>query len=105
METNQGQSPQPIIPAATPSTQQQEWKGLTLDELKMRRAKSLILREVNRANIAHQFSNARDNVSQNGIRGILFNNSTRVGLKKADYAFLGFKAIGLLLKLYNRRRR
>ncbi|MBQ9586033.1 MAG: hypothetical protein IJR20_08575 [Muribaculaceae bacterium] len=76
-----------------------------MDELKMRRAKSLVLREVNRANLSYQFNNARDNVSQNGIRGLLFSNNTITGLKKADYLFLGAKAIGILLRLYSRRKK
>lgn len=105
---NNTQQP-PVNPASAVTTsqapQQQDWKGLTIDELKMRRAKSLVLREVNRASLSHQFSNARDTVSQNGIRGLLFNDNTIVGLKKADYLFLGAKAIGLILKLYSKRKR
>ena len=96
--------PPTTVPTTT-STQQKEWKGLTMDELKMRRAKSLVLREVNRANLSYQFNNARDNVSQNGIRGLLFSNNTITGLKKADYLFLGAKAIGILLRLYSRRKK
>lgn len=96
--------PTTAVPTTT-STQQKEWKGLTMDELKMRRAKSLVLREVNRANLSYQFNNARDNVSQNGIRGLLFSNNTITGLKKADYLFLGAKAIGILLRLYSRRKK
>ena len=88
--------PTTAVPTTT-STQQKEWKGLTMDELKMRRAKSLVLREVNRANLSYQFNNARDDVSQNGIRGLLFSNNTITGLKKADYLFLGAKAIGIFL--------
>ena len=96
--------PTTAVPTTT-STQQKEWKGLTMDELKMRRAKSSVLREVNRANLSYQFNNARDNVSQNGIRGLLFSNNTITGLKKADYLFLGAKAIGILLRLYSRRKK
>ena len=99
---------QPTNPPATlptTNTQQQQWKGLTIDELKMRRAKSLVIREVNRAALSYQFNNARDNVSQNGIRGLLFSNNTITGLKKADYLFLSAKAIGLLIKLYSRRKK
>ena len=75
------------------------------DELKMRRAKQLVLREVNRASLNYQFANMRDNVSQNGVRGLLFSDNAITGLKKADYAFLGYKALTLLIKLYTRRRR
>ena len=104
---NTSQPPVHPTPAvnASQSSQPKEWKGLTIDELKMRRAKSLVVREINRTSLAYQFNNARDNVSQNGIRGLLFSDNTIVGLKKADYLLLGAKAIGLLLKLYSRRKR
>lgn len=95
------QDKQPIT-AATPSTQQQ-WNGLTMDELKMRRAKSLVMREVSRAGIMHQLNTTRDNVSQNGVRALLFSDNTIAGLKKADYLLLGAKAATLLLRLFLRR--
>ena len=103
-EMAQSTNQQATMPAHTSSSQQQ-WKGLTMDELKMRRAKQLVLREVNRASLSYQLNNARDNVSQNGIRGLLFSDKAITGLKKADYAFLGYKALALLIKLYTRRRR
>lgn len=103
-EMPQNSNPPATLPAST-SNAQQQWKGLTMDELKMRRAKQLVLREVNRASLSYQLNNARENVSQNGIRGLLFNDKERTGLKKADYAFLGYKAIALLIKLYTRRHR
>ena len=90
---------------AVQNSQAKEWKGLTIDELKMRRAKALVFREVNRANLSYQFNNARDNFSQNGVRSLLFSNNTIVGLKKADYMFIGVKAISLLIKLYLRRKK
>lgn len=82
-----------------------EWKGLTLDELKMRRAKSLVRREVGRMSLMHQLQSARDNVSENGVRSLLFSGNTVAGLKKADYAYLSYKAIRLLVRLYLRRKR
>lgn len=82
-----------------------EWKGLTIDELKMRRAKALVLREVSRMSLMQQFSNTKENVSQNGVRGLLFSNKTISGLKKTDYAYLGYKAVRLLVRLYLRRKR
>lgn len=97
-------SPSPAVNAAQ-STQPKEWKGLTIDELKMRRAKSLVIKEINRTSLAYQFNNARDNVSQKGIRGLLFSDNTIAGLKKADYLFLTIKAVGLLLKYYSRRKK
>ncbi len=103
-DNNQTANPPASLPSST-TTPQQQWKGLTMDELKMRRAKQLVLREVNRASLNYQLSNARENVSQNGIRGLLFSDKTITGLKKADYAFLGYKVIALLVKLYARHRR
>ena len=93
------------VTVATTTQPQQEWKGLTIDELKMRRAKALVMREVNRASISYQFANMRNDVSQNGVRGLLFSNKTVAGLKKADYAVLGVRALKLLFKFYTRRRR
>jgi len=81
------------------------WKGLTLDELKVRRAKQLVLREVSRANIGNTLSNTKQQVSQNGVRGLLFSNNTIMGLKKTDYALLGYKLITLLIKKYARRKK
>lgn len=103
-EMPQTSNPPATLPAST-SNEQQQWKGLTIDELKMRRAKQLVLREVNRASLSYQLNNVRDNVSQNGIRGLLFSDNAITGLKKADYAFLGYKAIALLIKLYMRKHR
>lgn len=91
--------------AMIPATSQKEWKGLTMDELKMRRAKSLVMREVNRAGLMHKYNAARENVSENGVRALLFSGNTVAGLKKADYLFLGAKVIGLLIKLYSRRKK
>ena len=103
-EMPQTSNPPATLPAST-GNEQQQWKGLTIDELKMRRAKQLVLREVNRASLSYQLNNVRDNVSQNGIRGLLFSDNAITGLKKADYAFLGYKAIALLIKLYMRKHR
>ena len=88
--------------AATTSA---SWKGMTLDELKMRRAKSLIKREVGRMDLMREVQQARSNVQENGVRGMLFSNSQIAGLKKADYAFLSYKLVKMLVKLYARRRR
>lgn len=82
-----------------------EWKGLTLEELQRRRAKWLIKREVSRMSMAHQYQSTRENVSQNGMRGLLFNSGEVAMLKKTDYFYLGFKAINALVKLYLKRKR
>ncbi len=82
-----------------------EWNGLTLEELQRRRAKSLIKREVSRMSLAHQYQSTRENVSQNGMRGLLFNSGEVKMLKKTDYFYLGFKAINALIKLYIKHKR
>ena len=82
-----------------------EWKGLTIEELKMRRAKALVLREVSRMSLSQQLNNTKENVSQNGVRALLFSDNTIAGLKKTDYAYLGYKAVRLLVRLYLRRKR
>ena len=82
-----------------------EWKGLTLEELQRRRAKWLIKREVSRISMAHQYQSTRENVSQNGMRGLLFNSGEVAMLKKTDYFYLGFKAINALVRLYLKRKR
>lgn len=89
----------------TLTSQSAQWKGLTLDELKMRRAKMLVRREVKRATLMHQLETKRDEVSRNGVRSLLFSPNTVAGLKKADYAFLGYKVFMLLVRLYTRRKR
>ncbi len=90
--------------AGNSTSTSRDWKGLTLDELKMRRAKSLVRREVGRMSLMHQLQSARVNVSENGVRSLLFSGNTVAGLKKADYAFLGYKALRLLIRLYLRRK-
>lgn len=82
-----------------------EWKGLTLEELQRRRAKWLIKREVSRMSMAHQYQSTRENVSQNGVRSLLFNTGEVAMLKKTDYFYLGFKALNALVKLYIKRKR
>lgn len=94
-----------VQPPAYQDANVSDWKGLTIDELKMRRAKQLVLREVSRANLGNTLSNTRQQVSQNGVRGLLFSNNTIAGLKKADYALLGYKLVTLLVKRYLRRKK
>ena len=103
MSNEIGSNHTPIV--LTQSSAQKEWRGLTMDELKMRRAKSLVRREVGRMSLMNNVNGLRDNVSQNGVRGLLFKDTTVAGLRKTDYAYLGYKAVRLLLKLYLKRKR
>jgi hypothetical protein len=93
----------PAVPSI--AAPQQEWKGLTLEELQKRRAKWLIKREVSRMSMAHQYQSTRENVSQNGVRGLLFSTGEVAMLKKTDYFYLGYKALNALIKLYIKRKR
>ena len=97
------QSSAPVVQvvAAPPG----DWKGLTLEELQKRRAKWLIKREVSRMSMAHQYESTREDVSQNGVRALLFNSGEVSMLKKTDYFYLGFKALNALVKLYIKRKR
>ena len=54
----------------------QEWKGMTLDQLKRARARALVRREVGRATMQYSLDNVKDNVSTNGIRGLMFSPDT-----------------------------
>ena len=97
------QSSAPIVQVVT--VPEGDWKGLTLEELQRRRAKWLVRREVSRMSLAHQYQSTRENVSQNGVRGLLFNSGEVAMLKKTDYFYLGFKALNVLVKLYIKRKR
>ena len=92
------------IELAATSTPQPQWKGYTIDELRRRRAKALIRRELARVKFSGDMGTMQQRAKQHGVRGLLFNNSEVAGLNKADYAFLGVKAIRLLLKWWARRK-
>ncbi len=79
------------------------WKGITLEELRMRRAKALLKREVEKERMNNVMDNVRTRVADNGIRGFLFSNNAIAGLKTADYALLGWRLVTLLLKLRRRK--
>lgn len=93
------------IELAAKTTPQPDWKGYTIDELRRRRAKALIKRELARVKFTHEVGSVQQRAKQHGMRGLLFNNNTVAGLNKADYAFLGIKALRLLLKWWARRRK
>lgn len=82
-----------------------EWKGMTLDQLKRARAKALVRREVGRASMQYSIDNVKDNVSTNGIRGLMFSSDTVSHLKAADYMFLGFRLTRWFMSMRSNRRR
>ncbi|MBR5727601.1 MAG: hypothetical protein IKX39_03040 [Muribaculaceae bacterium] len=80
------------------------WKGLTLEQLRMRRAKALLRREVGKVKLNAAFDGMKTRVSDNGIRGLMFNDKSLVQLKTADYVFLGWKIAQLFIKARRRKK-
>ena len=80
-----------------------QWRGLTLDELRKRRAKALLRREVGKVKINAALGNVRTRVNDNGIRGLMFSNKAISNLKAADYVFLGWKIARLFIKARRRK--
>ena len=80
------------------------WKGLTLDQLRMRRAKALLRREVGKVKMNAALDGMRTRVSDNGIRGLMFNDKTLGHLKAADYAFIGWRLARLFIKARKRKK-
>lgn len=91
----------------TPSIndEQEDWQGMTLEQLRRARAKALVRREVGRATMQYSIDNVKDNVSNNGVRALMFSPGTVSHLKTADYVLLGFKLVRWLMGLRNDRRR
>ena len=86
-----------------------DWRGMTLDELKRARGKALVRREVGRATMQYSLDGVKDNVASNGVRALMFSPGTVSHLKTADYVLLGFRLMRWLTGLRNnsssRRRR
>ncbi|MCF0182506.1 MAG: hypothetical protein HUK11_09715 [Muribaculaceae bacterium] len=76
-----------------------EWQGMTLDELRQRRAIALVHRELSRERFALKVEEARHKVETNGVRGVLFKSTTITKLKTADYVLLGWRLARGLFKL------
>lgn len=95
-------TPTPIPVTTTTHTSADEWKGMTLDELRLKRMKALVKREVGRERINHVMGGMRSQVANNGVRGLLFDNKTISGLKTADYMLLGWKATRMIMKLWRK---
>ena len=82
-----------------------EWQGMTLEQLRRARAKALVRREVGRATMQYSLDNVKDNVSNNGVRALMFSPSTVSHLKTADYVLLGFKLTRWLMGMRGNSRR
>ncbi len=93
--------------AASVNDNSGDWQGMTLEQLRRARAKVLVRREVGRATMQYSIDNVKDNVSNNGVRALMFSPGTVSHLKTADYVLLGFRLTRWLMGLRsdNRRRR
>lgn len=92
------------LPMAVPDAPD-DWRGMTLEDLRRARGKALVRREVGRATMQYSLDNVKDNVASNGVRALMFSPGTVSGLKTADYLLLGFKVTRWLMGLRNNRRR
>lgn len=94
----------PQLPVATQDAPQ-DWRGMTLDELRMARGKALVRREVGRATMQYSLDDMKSNVESNGLRALMFSPGTVSSLKTADYVLLGFRLARWIMSLNNNRRR
>ena len=92
------------LPVAVPDGAN-DWKGMTLEELKRARGKALVRREVGRAAMQYNIDGLKTNVANNGVRALMFTPDTISHLKTADYVLLGFRLTRWLMGLRNNRRR
>lgn len=90
-------------PVAMPAEESQ-WKGLTIDELRLRRAVALVRKEMGKERMSMTIDGLRGRVADNGVRGLLFNDKTITGLKTADYALIGWKIARAIIKLRRKRK-
>ena len=100
MNTGNNQS----LPVATPDGAN-DWKGMTLEDLKRARGKALVRREVGRAAMQYNIDGLKTNVANNGVRALMFSPDTVSHLKTADYVLLGFRLTRWLMGMRNNRRR
>lgn len=92
------------LPVATPDAPD-DWRGMTLDELRMARGKALVRREVGRATMQYSLDDMKSNVESNGLRALMFSPGTVSSLKTADYVLLGFRLARWIVSMKNGRRR
>lgn len=92
------------LPVVTPDAPD-NWRGMTLDELRRARGKALVRREVGRATMQYDIDGVKSNLASNGVRALMFSPGTVTHLKTADYVLLGFKLTRWLMGMRNNRRR
>lgn len=87
------------------ATTSNTWRGMTLEELRMKRAKALIISEVNKAQLVASYELAKSKTRSHGIRALLFNENVLSGLKVTDYLLIGAKTAMLGAKLWKKYRK
>ena len=92
------------LPVAVPDGAN-DWKGMTLEDLKRARGKALVRREVGRAAMQYNIDGLKTNVANNGVRALMFSPDTVSHIKTADYVLLGFRLTRWLMGLRSNRRR
>ncbi len=92
------------LPVATADAPQ-DWRGMTLEELRVARGKALVRREVGRATMQYNIDGMKNSVAENGVRALMFSPGTVSSLKTADYVLLGFRLTRWLVGLRGSRRR
>lgn len=93
-----------MLPMATPDAPD-DWRGMTIEELRRARAKALIRREVSRASMQYNIDGVRSNVASNGMRALMFSPDMVSRLNTADYVVLGFRLIRWFMGRRNNGRR
>ena len=101
---NNNAAPAQPLPVAVPDAAE-DWKGMTLEELRRARGKALVRREVGRATMQYNIDGVKTNVANNGVRALMFSPDTVTHLRTADYVLLGFRLTRWLMSLRNNRRR
>ena len=81
------------------------WRGYTLEELRYKRAMSVIELEIEKEKMSQFVSSTKERTSQYGIRGLFGNKKILSRLKFADYVFLGTKLTGFLYRRWRNKRR
>ncbi len=91
---------QETLPQGTPSRS----AGMTLSELRFKRATALVNLEVCKSQMMTQATLLRERAQSQGVRGLLHTSPfTLKRLKTADYLFLGMKLSSLAFKLWKRK--
>lgn len=96
----------PQIPQLTAGDKAaKQWNGYTLEELKLKRAMALVRAQVGKEKLGILFDGTKERVADNGLRGLLFNDSTINNLRTADYLLMGFKLANSMFKFWRKNKR